>query len=122
MDDNTELIYAADYDLAVDVRSPGEFEEDHVIGAINCPVLDNEERAIVGTIYKQVRTLVVKTLCSLFRTSGHTSKVGSVFRARNSRAMPELNVWSFWTGRLLRSGWEEDCQGDCYGGESCSIW
>ncbi|GAQ87259.1 tRNA 2-selenouridine synthase [Klebsormidium nitens] len=53
VDDNTELIHAEDFDLAVDVRSPGEYEEDHVIGAINCPVLDNEERAIVGTIYKQ---------------------------------------------------------------------
>jgi rhodanese-related sulfurtransferase len=54
VDGEAELIYAEDYDLAVDVRSTGEFEEDHVVGAINCPVLDNEERRIVGTIYKQV--------------------------------------------------------------------
>jgi tRNA 2-selenouridine synthase SelU len=54
VDGEAELIYAEDYDLAVDVRSPGEFEEDHIVGAINCPVLDNEERRIVGTIYKQV--------------------------------------------------------------------
>ncbi|HGG61141.1 MAG TPA: tRNA 2-selenouridine(34) synthase MnmH [Gammaproteobacteria bacterium] len=37
----------------IDVRSPAEFAEDHVPGAINLPVLDNEERAQVGTIYKQ---------------------------------------------------------------------
>ncbi|ETX13245.1 tRNA 2-selenouridine synthase [Roseivivax halodurans JCM 10272] len=41
------------FDSVIDVRSPAEFEEDHVPGAINLPVLDNEERARVGTIYKQ---------------------------------------------------------------------
>lgn len=38
-----------------DVRSPGEFEEDRVIGATSTPVLDNDERARVGTLYKEVR-------------------------------------------------------------------
>lgn len=41
------------FDDVIDVRSPAEFAEDHVPGAINLPVLDNEERARVGTIYKQ---------------------------------------------------------------------
>ena len=40
-------------DLAVlDVRSPGEFEQGHIPGAINLPLFDNQERADVGTIYK----------------------------------------------------------------------
>ncbi|HKU71377.1 MAG TPA: tRNA 2-selenouridine(34) synthase MnmH [Burkholderiales bacterium] len=43
----------SDFDEVIDVRSEGEFAEDHVPGAINCPVLDNAERAEVGTIYKQ---------------------------------------------------------------------
>ncbi|HWV63750.1 MAG TPA: rhodanese-like domain-containing protein, partial [Oxalicibacterium sp.] len=30
------------FDAVIDVRSPGEFEEDHLPGAINCPVLDND--------------------------------------------------------------------------------
>ncbi|MFA8384720.1 MAG: tRNA 2-selenouridine(34) synthase MnmH [Pelagibaca sp.] len=42
------------FDTVIDVRSPAEFAEDHVPGAINLPVLDNAERARVGTIYKQV--------------------------------------------------------------------
>ncbi|QFS82611.1 tRNA 2-selenouridine synthase [Roseivivax sp. THAF40] len=41
------------FDTVIDVRSPAEFAEDHLPGAINLPVLDNEERARVGTIYKQ---------------------------------------------------------------------
>jgi tRNA 2-selenouridine synthase len=35
----------------IDVRSPAEFEHAHIPGAINIPLFDNEERAIVGTIY-----------------------------------------------------------------------
>jgi tRNA 2-selenouridine synthase len=43
----------ARYDLVIDVRSPGEFAEDHVPGAVNLPVLTDAERAEVGTIYVQ---------------------------------------------------------------------
>lgn len=43
----------ARYDMIIDVRSPGEFAEDHVPGAVNLPVLDDAERAEVGTIYVQ---------------------------------------------------------------------
>ncbi|MGD9774693.1 tRNA 2-selenouridine(34) synthase MnmH [Diaphorobacter sp.] len=41
------------FDAIIDARSPAEFAEDHIPGAINCPVLGDEERAIVGTIYVQ---------------------------------------------------------------------
>jgi len=41
------------FDDIIDVRSPSEFAEDHIPGAINLPVLDDAERAEVGTIYKQ---------------------------------------------------------------------
>ncbi|GAB5432102.1 MAG: tRNA 2-selenouridine(34) synthase MnmH [Epibacterium sp.] len=41
------------HDTVIDVRSPAEYAEDHVPGAINLPVLDNAERAEVGTIYVQ---------------------------------------------------------------------
>ena len=42
-----------DFDTIIDARSPSEFALDHIPGAVNCPVLDDEERRIVGTIYKQ---------------------------------------------------------------------
>ncbi len=41
------------FDTVIDVRSPAEFAEDHVPGAISLPALSDEERARVGTIYKQ---------------------------------------------------------------------
>ncbi|MEZ5953177.1 MAG: tRNA 2-selenouridine(34) synthase MnmH [Hyphomonas sp.] len=43
----------ARFDDIIDVRSPAEFADDHLPGAISLPVLSNAERAEVGTIYKQ---------------------------------------------------------------------
>ena len=37
----------------LDVRTPGEFAEGHIGGAISMPLFSDEERSIVGTIYKQ---------------------------------------------------------------------
>ncbi len=45
---------ALDVDTIIDVRSPAEYAQDHLPGAINLPALSNDERARVGTIYKQV--------------------------------------------------------------------
>jgi tRNA 2-selenouridine synthase len=44
----------AAFDAIIDARSPSEYTDDHLPGAISCPVLSDEERARVGTLYKQV--------------------------------------------------------------------
>lgn len=54
----------------IDVRSPAEFAEDHAPGAINLPVLSNEERAEVGTIYVQQSRFLAR-------------KIGAAYIARN---------------------------------------
>jgi tRNA 2-selenouridine synthase len=51
-----------EFDEIIDVRSPAEYEEDHVPGAVSRPVLDNEERARVGTIYKQESPFAAKKI------------------------------------------------------------
>ena len=50
------------FDVIIDVRSPAEFALDHVPGAMNCPVLNNEEREQIGTLYKQVSPFAAKKL------------------------------------------------------------
>ena len=55
-------IPALGFDTIIDVRSPDEWADDHVPGAISLPVLDNEERARVGTIYKQVNPFTARKL------------------------------------------------------------
>ncbi|MBK9419954.1 MAG: tRNA 2-selenouridine(34) synthase MnmH [Flavobacteriales bacterium] len=37
----------------IDVRSPGEFKQGHIPGAHNLPLFSNDERAVVGTLYKK---------------------------------------------------------------------
>jgi tRNA 2-selenouridine synthase len=71
-----EVVSAADpaslepFDAVIDVRSPAEFAEDHVPGAISLPVLSNAERAEVGTLYAQVSRFTAR-------------KVGAALIARN---------------------------------------
>ncbi len=61
------------FDALIDVRSPAEFAEDHVPGAISLPVLSNEERARVGTIYTQEAPFTAR-------------KIGAALVARNAAA------------------------------------
>ena len=51
LDPTEETIRARDFSMVCDARSPGEFAEDRVVGAESFPVLDNDERAAVGTLY-----------------------------------------------------------------------
>lgn len=48
------------FDTIIDARSPAEYALDHIPGAINCPVLDDEERIRVGTLYKQAGAFEAK--------------------------------------------------------------
>ena len=52
----------AGFDEVIDVRSESEFADDHIPGAINCPVLNDAERAQIGTRYKQVSAFDAKKL------------------------------------------------------------
>lgn len=48
------------FDTIIDVRSPSEYEQDHIPGAINCPVLNDKEREEIGTLYVQVSPFIAK--------------------------------------------------------------
>ena len=50
----------AEFDTVIDARSEGEFAEDHLPAAVNWPTLDNQERTLVGTMYKQVNAFEAK--------------------------------------------------------------
>ena len=64
------LAQRLEFDEVIDVRSPAEYADDHLPGAINCPVLDDAERARVGAIYKQLSPFEAR-------------KVGGALVARN---------------------------------------
>lgn len=55
-------IFDLGFDDIIDVRAPAEWAEDHIPGALSLPVLDDDERARVGTLYKQVSPFDAKKL------------------------------------------------------------
>lgn len=46
------MVDVSEYELVIDARSPREFAEDHIPGAVNLPVVDNDEYAEVGTLHR----------------------------------------------------------------------
>ena len=55
--------------IIIDVRSPAEFEHAHIPSALNIPLFDNDERAMIGTTYKkQSREAAIKAGLPLFGT------------------------------------------------------
>jgi tRNA 2-selenouridine synthase len=68
-----------EFDTIIDARSESEFAEDHLPGAVNWPTLNNEERKMVGTTYKQVNAFEAK-------------KRGAAIAARNISAHIEREV------------------------------
>jgi tRNA 2-selenouridine synthase len=69
----------ADFDTVIDARSESEYAEDRVPGAVNWPSLNDEERRLVGTEYKQVSPFVAQ-------------KRGAALVARNIAAHIEREV------------------------------
>ncbi len=51
--DPHELLAYLDGNSLIDVRSPQEYAAGHIPGAINIPLFSDEERKVVGTLYKQ---------------------------------------------------------------------
>jgi len=83
----------AEFDEIIDVRSPAEFEEDAIPGAINCPVLDNEERARVGTLYKQVSPFDARRLGGVLVARNIADHLQRRFMDRPKKWRPLIYCW-----------------------------
>jgi len=57
-----DALYDGTNQIIVDVRSPGEYEVNHIYHAINIPLFTDEERAAIGTAYKKQSTFKAKKL------------------------------------------------------------
>jgi tRNA 2-selenouridine synthase len=100
------------FDTIIDTRSPAEFAEDHVPGAISCPVLDNDERARVGTIYKQVSPFDAKKLGAALVAKNIALHLEKLFGEKPRTWKPLVYCWrggkrSGAMAHVLREvGWE----------------
>jgi tRNA 2-selenouridine synthase len=81
------------FDAIIDVRSPAEFAEDHVPGAISAPVLDDAERAEVGTMYKQVSAFEAKKLGAALLAKNAARHIEGLFREKPKSWHPLVYCW-----------------------------
>ncbi|HVY89436.1 MAG TPA: tRNA 2-selenouridine(34) synthase MnmH [Hyphomonadaceae bacterium] len=81
------------FDLLIDVRSPGEFAEDHIPGAVNLPVLDNDERAQVGTIYVQQSRFLARRIGAALVARNVARHLDTVLSDKPSTFHPMIYCW-----------------------------
>jgi tRNA 2-selenouridine synthase len=82
-----------EFDEIIDVRSPAEFAEDHIPGAVNCPVLSDDERARVGTLYKQDSPFAAKKLGATLVARNIAAHIEARFLDRPREWKPLVYCW-----------------------------
>ncbi len=103
------------FDEIIDARTPAEFAEDHIPGAINLPVLDNDERIVVGTMYKQQSAFDARRLGGALVAANISRHMLEVLKDRPKNWRPLIYCWrggqrsGSFTTWLRMVGWDA-CQ------------
>ena len=84
---------ASDYDMIIDVRSPAEFADDHLPGAVNLPVLDNDQRAEIGTMYKQISPFAAKRAGAALVAGNIARHISSALKDADRNFRPLVYCW-----------------------------
>jgi tRNA 2-selenouridine synthase len=82
-----------DFSVLIDARSPAEYALDHLPGAINCPVLDDEERRIVGTTYVQVSAFEARKIGGAMVARNIARHLDELFRDKPKDWRPLIYCW-----------------------------
>jgi tRNA 2-selenouridine synthase len=112
--DSLPDLLAHGYDTVIDVRSPAEYAEDHLPGAINLPVLDNDQRAEVGTIYRQQSPFLARKLGAALVFRNAARHVESALRDFDGSWRPLVYCWrggqrsGAFTWMLREIGWRAE--------------
>ncbi len=81
------------YSEIIDVRSENEFAEDHLPYAINLPVLNDEQRAQVGTIYKQVSAFEARKIGAAIVSQNISNYLQKHFASKDKNYSPLIYCW-----------------------------
>ena len=81
------------YDTIIDARTPGEYALDHIPGAVSAPVLNDAERAEVGTLYKQVSPFEAKKLGASLIAKNVARHIDALFRPHDKNWRPLIYCW-----------------------------
>ena len=100
------------YDTVIDVRSEGEYAEDHVPGAISCPVLRDAERSEVGTMDRQQSSFEARRRGAALVARNIAHHLESTFADKPRDWRPLVYCWrggnrsGAMTHILARVGWK----------------
>jgi len=82
-----------DFDAVIDARTPAEYALDHIPGAVSAPVLDDAQRAEVGTLYKQVSPFDAKKLGAALIAQNVARHIEQLFRGKDKNWRPLVYCW-----------------------------
>jgi len=82
-----------EYDAIIDARTPAEYALDHIPGAVSAPVLDDAERAEVGTLYKQVSPFEAKKLGAALIAKNVARHIEMTFGKNDKAWRPLIYCW-----------------------------
>lgn len=89
----TQQPWTETYSEIIDVRSPSEFAEDRIPEAINLPVLDDAQRAEVGTIYKQISPFTARKTGAALVAKNISQHLTQHFAAKDKDYHPLVYCW-----------------------------
>lgn len=110
--DRATVAQLSRFDALIDVRTPSEFALDHIPGASNLPVLSDDERAQVGTLYKQVSPFAARKVGAALVTANIARHLEGPLRDRPRQWRPLLYCWrggqrsASFTHVLREVGWD----------------
>ncbi|HYL89177.1 MAG TPA: tRNA 2-selenouridine(34) synthase MnmH [Burkholderiales bacterium] len=81
------------FDTVIDARTPAEYALDHIPGAVSAPVLDDAQRAEVGTLYKQVSAFEAKKLGAALVAQNVARHIEQMFRGKDKGWRPLVYCW-----------------------------
>jgi tRNA 2-selenouridine synthase len=81
------------FDAVIDARTPAEYALDHIPGAVSAPVLDDAQRAEVGTLYKQVSPFEAKKLGAALIAQNVARHIDKLFRDKEKNWRPLVYCW-----------------------------
>lgn len=109
----TSLSHLAEarFDEVIDVRSPAEYAQDHIPGAVNLPVLDNAQRAEVGRIYVQECKFTARKIGAAHVTRNAARHLETALKDKPGGYRPLVYCWrggqrsGFFASLLAQIGW-----------------
>lgn len=107
-------LYSHKFDDVIDVRSPAEFAQDHIPGAINLPVLSDAQRAEIGTIYTKVSSFKARKIGAAMVARNAASHLEGALTERDGSWRPLVYCWrggqrsGSFASILSQIGWRVD--------------